>query len=65
MTEGKKLRKVYGHSSAVSITILAWSASGKYMTSGDDSGRVIANRLDPKAHGKWAVFPVFDFRLSE
>lgn len=65
MMEGKRLRKVYGHSSAVSITTLAWSASGKYMTSGDDSGRVIAKRLDPKAQEKWAVFPVFDFRLSE
>jgi WD40 repeat protein len=65
MSEGKKLRKVYSHAATVSIISLAWSRSGKYIVSGDDSGRVVAKRLESKEPGKWAVYPIFDFRLSE
>ena len=62
---GKKVRKVYSHSSTSSVTILSWSHSGKYIVSANDSGRVIAKRLEMKEMGKWAVFPVFDFRSEE
>ena len=65
MAEGKRIRKVYSHSLTVSIIALAWSLSGKYIVSGDDSGRVIAKRLESKEPGKWAVFAVFDHRLHE
>ncbi|KAL8999139.1 MAG: hypothetical protein Q9169_001918 [Polycauliona sp. 2 TL-2023] len=62
---GKPIRKVYGHSNTSAVINLSWSASGRYMVSGDDSGRVIAKRLEAKGEGKWAVFPVLDIRLSE
>ena len=65
MSEGKKVRKAYSHAAAVSIISLAWSPSGKYIVSGDDSGRVVAKRLESKEPGKWAVYPLFDFRLGE
>ena len=63
--KGKKLRKVYCHATSSSVLALAWSCSGKYVVSGDDSGRIIAKRLEVKEPGKWAVFPVFDFRRPE
>ena len=62
---GKRLRKVYGHSTFVSVIALAWSNSGKYMISGDDSGLVICKRLEYKGAQKWAVFPMFDIRLRD
>ncbi|KAL8816847.1 MAG: hypothetical protein Q9223_004212 [Gallowayella weberi] len=64
-SDGKRLRKVYGHSSTSAVIILSWSASGRYMVSGDDSGRVIAKRLEVKEDLKWAVFAVLDIRLPE
>lgn len=65
--EGRKLRKIISHSSSVSIIKLAWSDSEKFLASADDSGRVIAKRLEPPTdrQGKWAVFPVFDKRIEE
>ena len=62
---GKRLRKVYAHSSTVSIVALEWPQSGKYMVSGDDAGRVVCKRLDAKEPNKWAVFPLLDIRLRE
>ena len=62
---GKRVRKVYSHASTSSVLALAWSNSGRYVVSSDDSGRIIAKRLEPKESGKWAVFPVFDFRIAE
>ena len=62
---GNKIRKVYAHSNYVSILALEWSASSKYMVSGDDAGRVICKRLEAKEVGKWGVFPVFDIRLKD
>ena len=62
---GKKLRKVYAHSSTASIIALEWSKSGRYMVSGDDAGRVVCKRLDAKESNKWAVFPLLDIRLRE
>ena len=63
--EGKKIRKVYSHGSGSSVVVLAWSHSGRYIVSGDDASRVIAKKLEVKETGKWAVYPVFDFRVTE
>ena len=63
--DGQKIRKVYGHETFTSVILLAWSPSGKYVASGDETGRILAKRLEAKGMGKWAVFPVLDVRLSE
>lgn len=63
--DGKKLRKVSTHSCTSSIIILAWSYSNKYIISGDDSGRIVAKRLEVKGTNAWSVFAVLDFRLGE
>ena len=62
---GKKVRKVSTHSSHSSIVILAWSYSGRYMISGDDSGRIVAKRVESKEGNAFSIFPVFDFRVDE
>ncbi|KAI4268566.1 MAG: hypothetical protein LQ337_007765 [Flavoplaca oasis] len=63
--DGKRIRKVYGHFSTSAVISLLWSPSGRYMVSGDDSGRIIAKRLDVKGEAKWAVYALLDIRLSE
>jgi WD40 repeat protein len=65
--EGKKVRKIISHSSSVSVIKLAWSASEKYLASADDSGRIIAKRLESPAsvRDKWAVYPLFEIRVDE
>ncbi|KAL9120855.1 MAG: hypothetical protein Q9187_002593 [Circinaria calcarea] len=66
--DGKKVRKLFHHSSTVSVIKLAWSSSERYFASADDSGRVIAKRLEPPTSQnprKWAVFPLFDMRVGE
>ncbi|KAI9725250.1 MAG: hypothetical protein M1828_003431 [Chrysothrix sp. TS-e1954] len=64
---GEKMRKITSHASSVSVTRLAWSISGKYLISCDDSGRIIAKRLEPPsaAKDKWTVYPLFDLRIDE
>jgi hypothetical protein len=47
------------------VISLAWSQSGRYIVSSDDSGRVLSKRLELKEGGKWAVFPGMDIRISE
>jgi WD40 repeat protein len=64
-TNGKAIRKVYSHSSTTSVLLISWSPSGRYMVTSDDSARVIGKRLKVKAKDEWAVFPVFDARVSE
>ena len=63
--DGRKLRKVYGHSVYSSVLSLYWSASDRFMMSGDDSARIIVKRLEVKGLNKWAVFPVLDVQLDE
>ena len=63
--DGSRLRKVYAHDSFTSIVLLLWSNSGKYVVSGDETGRVIAKRLESKDIAKWAVYSVLDLRLPE
>ncbi|KAH8910523.1 WD40 repeat-like protein, partial [Coniochaeta sp. PMI_546] len=62
---GKRLRKVYNHSSPGDVLALSWSKSGKYMVSCDEYGQVIAKRLQMKEEGKWGVFAVFETSLKE
>lgn len=63
--DGRKLRKVSAHSAHSSIIILAWSFSGKYIVSGDDSGRIVAKRVERKEENAFGIFPVFDIRVDE
>lgn len=63
--EGRKIRKVYSHGPSTSVIVLAWSPSGQYIVSSDDSSRVVAKRLVLKEAAKWGVYPVFDFRVNE
>jgi WD40 repeat protein len=68
MKRGKKLRKLYGHSSTVSIVTMAWSQSSRFIASADDSGRVIVKRLERptrQAPTKWSVYPMLNFRVEE
>lgn len=63
--DGKRLRKVYAHDSFTFVVLLAWSRSGKYMVSGDETSRILAKRLESKGADAWAVYSVFDVRLPE
>ncbi|PMD13592.1 NACHT and WD domain protein [Hyaloscypha hepaticicola] len=67
MATGEKIRRLYGHSTVVSIVEMAWSTSSKFIASADDCGRVIVKRLR-KPSGQltsWAVYPVLDFRPGQ
>jgi WD40 repeat protein len=66
MDTAKQHRKLYTHSSSVSVIEMAWSSKQKYFASVDNSGRLIAKRLEKPANrqAKWKVFPLFDFRLG-
>lgn len=60
-------RKLYGHSTSVCVVEIAWSSSLKFIASVDDSGRVMAKRLEKptsRAPKKWAVYPLFDQRFG-
>ena len=63
--DGKRMRKIPAHSSTSSVINLFWSRSGKYIVSGDDSGRVVVKRVELKEGSTWAVFPALDFRVDE
>lgn len=65
MIKGKIARKVCTHGSNADVVSLAWSASGRYLVSGDDMGKVIAKRLRLKEDGRWAVFPVFETQMAD
>jgi WD40 repeat protein len=63
----QKLRKLYSHSTTVSVVGIVWSSSLKYIASVDESGRVIAKRLakpTAQAPKKWAVYPLLDVRIG-
>lgn len=64
---GRKIRQKAKHASSASVIKLAWSISGKYLASGDDSGRIMVKRLEPPSSGKaeWSVFKVIDKRIDE
>ena len=64
-TGGTKIRKVYGYGATSTVLLLAWSKSGRYIVSCDDSGHIISKRLETKGPGKWAVFPRLDMRIRD
>ncbi|KAL2068551.1 hypothetical protein VTL71DRAFT_14888 [Oculimacula yallundae] len=59
-------RKLYAHSTAGSVIEMAWSSNRRYFASVDDSGRLIAKRLEKplSPQAKWKVFPLIDVRLG-
>ncbi|KAK3305583.1 uncharacterized protein B0T15DRAFT_202866 [Chaetomium strumarium] len=63
--KGKISRKVCAHGATSDVISLTWSVSGRYLVSGDDTGKIIAKRLRLKEDGKWAVFPVFETRFTD
>ncbi|KAL8683970.1 MAG: hypothetical protein Q9224_006641, partial [Gallowayella concinna] len=67
ISKGKKVRQIVKHASSTSVIQLAWSASERYLASGDDSGRIMVKRLEPPSSGKdeWAVFKLIDRRIDE
>ncbi|EAQ85347.1 hypothetical protein CHGG_09361 [Chaetomium globosum CBS 148.51] len=65
MKKGKISRKVCSHGPNVEVVSLAWSPSGRFIVSGDDMGKIIVKKLRLKDDGKWAVFPVFETRISD
>ncbi|KAL8818633.1 MAG: hypothetical protein Q9223_002770 [Gallowayella weberi] len=67
MSKGKKVRQIAKHASSTSVIQLAWSASERFLASGDDSGRIMVKRLEPPSSGKdeWAVFKLMDRRIDE
>lgn len=65
MDTSKRVKKIHSHADSVAVVALGWSPSTKYLISADDSGKVVGKRLKLKDDGKWAVFPVFDFRIDE
>lgn len=65
MKSGVRVRKVTNHSKVVNIVAIHWSPSRRFIASVDDSGRVIVKRLRIKDDDTWAVYPVFELRVSE
>lgn len=66
MVNATQHRKLITHSTSVSVIEMAWSSRQKYFASADDSGRLIAKRLERPVNrtAKWKVFPLLDFRLG-
>lgn len=63
----KHHRKLLTHSSSVSVTEMTWSRNQRYFASVDDSGRLIAKRLEKPSSqqgAKWKVLPLLDLRLG-
>lgn len=65
MKSGVRVRKVTNHSKVVDIVAIHWSPSRRFIASVDDSGKVIVKRLRIKDDDTWAVYPVFELRVSE
>lgn len=64
MVSGTRVRKVCNHF-ATDIVAIEWSASRRFIASADTTSKVIVKRLRIKENGKWAVYPLLDFRVGE
>ena len=67
MENAQSLRKLYSHSNSVSVIDITWSKWQKYIASADDSGHVVAKRLEKptqQSNKKWKVFSLLDIKLG-
>lgn len=66
MSTGTKIRNLPGHCVDMAIIGLAWSSSGRWIASADDSGRVLVRKVQMPvtAEEKMKVFKSSDFRIS-
>ena len=63
--DGRKIKKVYSHTTNTAVTTLASTPDGKLIASGDESGRVLCKKVLKKYNpDRWAVFPSLEFRLD-
>ncbi|KAI3327016.1 hypothetical protein HD806DRAFT_380060 [Xylariaceae sp. AK1471] len=62
---GKQLQEVYKHAPTVSIASVVWSADGRTIASGDDSGRVIVVHIEPISSKSWKCDIILNFRLDK
>jgi WD40 repeat protein len=67
MTTGKKARSLPGHITDMAIIALAWSSSGNWVASGDDSGHVLVRKVQmPTAtNAKLTVYKPSEFRIKD
>lgn len=67
ITCGKLVRSLPGHTIDTAIIALAWSSSGKWIASGDESGHVLVRKVQtPSArYAKMLVYKASDFRLED
>jgi WD40 repeat protein len=62
---GRIIQNIYHHSKNAGVTALAASVSGNFVSSCDESGRVVTKHLGKrKRSDRWTVDPVLDFRLD-
>lgn len=67
MATGKKIRSLLGHVTDMAIIALAWSSSGNWVASGDDSGHVLVRKVQmpTSTNTKVTVYKAFDFRIKK
>lgn len=67
MGAGKKIRTLPGHSPSMAIIALAWSSSGSWIASGDDSGHVLVRKVavPTSADAKMTVYKPTKFRVTD
>jgi len=61
---GKQLQEVYKHAPTVSIVSVVWSADGRTIATGDNSGRVIAVNMERVSRQSWKCDVRLDLRLD-
>ncbi len=66
MATGKKIRSLPGHVPDMAIIALAWSSSGNWVASGDDSGHVLVRKVQMPitTSGKLTVYKPSDFPIK-
>lgn len=67
MATGKKIRSLPGHVLDMAIIALAWSSSGNWVASGDDSGHVLVRKIQmpTPTNAKLTVYKPSDFRIKK
>ena len=64
---GKQLRSLTGHAKDTAIIAVAWSSSGKWIASGDESGQVLIRKVQvpTSANDKMLVWKPSGFRIED